>query len=151
MRKSLALAALAMATVPAFAADQSIDLSSGTATFASTSPVLAGGDDVLSFINLAAGTYDFLLDLTARNITGLTVTLNGQQAATTSLGRFTFAALESTGQAPFALTITGLAGARASYDGTLSVSAVPEPETYAMLLAGLGVVTMLARRRTPRA
>ncbi|MRW89131.1 PEPxxWA-CTERM sorting domain-containing protein [Duganella sp. FT80W] len=27
------------------------------------------------------------------------------------------------------------------------VSAVPEPETYAMLLAGLGLVGMMARRR----
>lgn len=31
--------------------------------------------------------------------------------------------------------------------GTLEVSAVPEPETYAMLLAGLGVMGFLGRRR----
>ncbi|MBL0010255.1 MAG: PEP-CTERM sorting domain-containing protein [Nitrosomonas sp.] len=32
--------------------------------------------------------------------------------------------------------------------GTLSVvSAVPEPETYAMLLAGLGLMSVMARRR----
>jgi hypothetical protein len=36
--------------------------------------------------------------------------------------------------------------AEANVDG-LSVSAVPEPETYAMLLAGLGLVGALARRR----
>jgi hypothetical protein len=34
-----------------------------------------------------------------------------------------------------------------SYGGTISVTAVPEPETYAMLLAGLGVVGFAARRR----
>jgi hypothetical protein len=40
--------------------------------------------------------------------------------------------------------ISGLnAGDRLS----ITVSAVPEPGTYAMLLAGLGVVTLLARRR----
>jgi hypothetical protein len=34
------------------------------------------------------------------------------------------------------------------YNGAISVSApVPEPETYAMLLAGLGAVGFLARRR----
>lgn len=33
------------------------------------------------------------------------------------------------------------------YNGTISVTAVPEPETYAMLLAGLGVVGFAARRR----
>ena len=32
---------------------------------------------------------------------------------------------------------------------TVSVNAVPEPETYALLLAGLGVVGMIARRRKP--
>ena len=33
------------------------------------------------------------------------------------------------------------------YDG-LTVTPVPEPETYAMLLAGLGLLTLTARRRT---
>lgn len=35
----------------------------------------------------------------------------------------------------------------ASYAGNFSVSAVPEPETYAMLLAGLGLIGFSARRR----
>jgi hypothetical protein len=37
--------------------------------------------------------------------------------------------------------------AGASYAGNISVSPVPEPETYAMLLAGLGLVGFSARRR----
>jgi hypothetical protein len=32
-----------------------------------------------------------------------------------------------------------------------SISAIPEVETYAMLLAGLGLIGMVARRRLPRA
>lgn len=40
-----------------------------------------------------------------------------------------------------------LGNGAASYSGNLSVAAVPEPETYAMLLAGVGVVGFLARRR----
>ena len=33
------------------------------------------------------------------------------------------------------------------YNGSISVAAVPEPETYAMLLAGMGVMGFIARRR----
>lgn len=36
---------------------------------------------------------------------------------------------------------------QASYGGNIVATPVPEPETYAMLLAGLGVVGFLARRR----
>jgi hypothetical protein len=34
-----------------------------------------------------------------------------------------------------------------SYTGSLNVVPVPEPETYAMLLAGLGIIGTIARRR----
>ncbi|MEO8991734.1 MAG: FxDxF family PEP-CTERM protein [Nitrosospira sp.] len=36
------------------------------------------------------------------------------------------------------------------YSGSISVSAVPEPETYAMLLAGLGLMGAVVRRRSSR-
>lgn len=39
----------------------------------------------------------------------------------------------------------------ASYAGNLNVLLVPEPQTYAMLLAGLGIVAAGARRRAKRA
>lgn len=60
----------------------------------------------------------------------------------TSLGAGTFA-FEVTG------TVSGLvAGQPASYAGNLqTVAAVPEPETYALLAAGLGFVGFAARRR----
>jgi hypothetical protein len=35
--------------------------------------------------------------------------------------------------------------------GNITITPVPEPETYAMLLAGLGIVGVLARRRRTRA
>lgn len=60
----------------------------------------------------------------------------------------------------FASVATGSAGTTVDNNSTynrafvmdnLSVSAVPEPETYAMLLAGLGVMGAIARRRQKRA
>lgn len=45
---------------------------------------------------------------------------------------------------------TGVTGVSASYGGNIvaaPVTPVPEPETYAMLLAGLGVMGAIARRR----
>lgn len=35
----------------------------------------------------------------------------------------------------------------AAYAGTISASAVPEPETYAMMMAGLGLMGFVAKRR----
>lgn len=39
------------------------------------------------------------------------------------------------------------AGSIGSYSGNISVNPVPEPETYAMMLAGLGLLGFSARRR----
>lgn len=41
--------------------------------------------------------------------------------------------------------VVGAAGG--SYSGTLVLAPVPEPETYAMLLGGLGLIGVVARRR----
>ena len=38
-------------------------------------------------------------------------------------------------------------GRHGSYAGTLSVTHLPEPETYAMFMAGLGLMGFIARRR----
>lgn len=45
------------------------------------------------------------------------------------------------------VTGTGISGSSASYGGNIVATPVPEPETYAMLMAGLGVVGFVARRR----
>lgn len=49
----------------------------------------------------------------------------------------------------FVGSLTGTAGG--SYLASVSVAAVPEPESYAMFLAGLGIMGAIARRRSARA
>ena len=47
----------------------------------------------------------------------------------------------------FVLNLGGPTALRVEMSGTAAVTAVPEPETYAMLLAGLGLLGFVARRR----
>jgi hypothetical protein len=51
------------------------------------------------------------------------------------------------GSYSLALAYNKSGSASASYAGTLEVTPVPEPETYAMMLAGLSAVGFMARRR----
>jgi hypothetical protein len=49
----------------------------------------------------------------------------------------------------YSLEVSGLASGAGGgkYNGVLTVTAVPEPESYAMLLAGLGLMGAIAKRR----
>ena len=47
----------------------------------------------------------------------------------------------------YKFNVSGITTGSATYAGNLHVTAVPEPETYAMLLAGLGLVGAIARKR----
>lgn len=47
----------------------------------------------------------------------------------------------------YRLEVWGMASQGAQYGGSLNVAMVPEPGTYAMMLAGLGAVGFLASRR----
>lgn len=52
------------------------------------------------------------------------------------------------GVGDYFIHIAGVATGAGTYNGTVSlVSPVPEPETYGMLLAGLGMIGFVARRR----
>ena len=155
---SLALAAsLALGgTGAAFAAGGPLDLSTGSTGFSST-PV-AGG-----FVDL----FTFSLATTSVANASITSVVNGLQdidfsfiALTGPSGVFSFTqvladpfetwALSSVTLAPgaYTLSVIGLnSSAVASYGGNIGVTAIPEPQTYALLLGGLIGMGFIARRR----
>lgn len=69
-------------------------------------------------------------------------TLTGPNALFSTPGGGTLALQSFFGSSGFTYNIGG-----ADQLGTLNVSAVPEPESYALMLAGLGLVGLMARRR----
>ncbi|MCY7315752.1 MAG: FxDxF family PEP-CTERM protein [Rubrivivax sp.] len=91
------------------------------------------------------------------NINFTSATLNGQAFSLSSVGPTEVARFNLTAfSGPLTIRVAGIAGPglangtpiAASYAGTLNVSPVPEVHTLAMMLAGLGVVAGLARKRS---
>ena len=76
-------------------------------------------------------------------------TLNGVAFTQTGVDRWSLAGTILPAAGPLVLTVMGNAGSGGSYAGVLNVTLapVPEPETYAMLLGGLGLLGVMARRR----
>ena len=81
-------------------------------------------------------------------------------ASSTPLGSFAFDgttgdvphSFGSLGAGGYHYLVSGKAnGTRGGSYSLTSVSAIPEPQTYALLLAGLGVIGFVARRRRPQA
>lgn len=82
------------------------------------------------------------------NIDFTSITLNGNAYTPLSTGVVDVWALPSTPvSGPLTLLVNGNAGTNASYSGTLNLAAVPEPESLAMVMAGLAAVGFVVRRR----
>lgn len=108
-----------------------------TFTPSPTSAVWASGG-VINFSLLGFG-----------NLGSISASLNNNPftASATQPGVFTLDPV-FLGAGPLTLTISGIVtAAGGSYGGNLNVLAVPEPETYAMMLGGLGLLGFMARRR----
>ena len=84
------------------------------------------------------------INFTSVTLNGISLTLTSG-ALETAVTPFPFLL-----SGPLTLIVSGTSGLTASYAGTMNVQPVPEPATYAMLLAGLGCVGWLARRHQRR-
>ncbi|CAN5755457.1 hypothetical protein BH11PSE8_BH11PSE8_07330 [soil metagenome] len=153
-----AAVALVATASSSFAATGTSAFIGGVADFVNPAPIAAGSfSDSISFTGIAAGTYDIVLDFSGQSLWVTGLTLNGVAAdsisnvGTTKGGKFSFAFMETEANAPFTLNVMGMGFAAktpVSYSGSLTaVAAVPEPETYALMLAGLAGVGFVTRRR----
>jgi hypothetical protein len=115
------------------------------------------GTDTITFQDFLApltpGQYD--VELTFHELANTTHTTDPINVASANINglpidfitKRTFV-IDGIAHPPFVLTLTGSTNIPdAGYHGTMTVTAVPEPETYAMFLAGLGMMGRLARRR----
>lgn len=145
---ALALSLMGMGAGNSYALNQTIDLSSGYASFTASGPlVLTGGQDILSFTELATGTYNFDFSMSSQYANISSVLVNGQAASNFGFGVFRFFGLSSVSTTPFYVTVNGTGTSHTLYSGELQVRAVPEAGTYLLLLTGLGMVCLAARYR----
>lgn len=89
------------------------------------------------------------LAVPATNFVMLDADMDGIPEILNPMTEMKFFLVEAKGTNPLAPVVSEYAGTW-SYDGAslnYTVAAVPEPETYAMLLAGLGMLGAVARRR----
>ena len=127
-------------------------------TFASSGKVGKTFSDYLSLsltgdrdlVGSLSGTSTGKVSFTAFDLVGSDLTIILSTGTLTSAGpRLAFGGLESISSVgDYFIHIAGVSTGTAGYTGTLSlVSPVPEPETYAMMLAGLGFMGFVSRRR----
>ncbi|MDC8757639.1 FxDxF family PEP-CTERM protein [Janthinobacterium fluminis] len=150
---------LAAASFSALAADQAVVLSldpeaiNGFVGYKTPlDGILSGGSDVITFNGIGAGVYNITVTISGQNLTFDSVlsNLNGVGGTYSQDGKFRFFGFDFTGNAPFTLNLFGNAGLGAKYSGEVTITAVPEPETYGMLLGGLGLIAFLARRKAAK-
>lgn len=149
--------ALAASAAPSFAGVSSTyDNASHTFYFSATD--ISSGFSIFDIFaltpqpGLPAGTYSIEGDISGSLLSFSSVTLNG--APFTLFGpKFKTGEISLTSALPLLLDVTGTAGTfnnaivKANYQGSLILTPVPEPQTYALLFAGLAAIGFVVRRR----
>ena len=156
--RALAASVIATVSIHAAMAATSTFNPAGLATFDSDIFLVSGNfSQTVSFSGLSAGTYNVSGRVSGDGLTFDSLDLDGHPWSLVDLpfgsGDFVFGSILYTGTEPLLLTVLGEAlnpPDQASYSGSLRVTLVPEPGTYALIIAGLGAITFVARRRRPQ-
>jgi hypothetical protein len=149
IKTAIAATVLALGSMAASAAQTSPVAVSGSFSDVLLGQITLGGTSTVGGTTSYVTSYNlFGMDFTLPVVTFSSVSLylNGLSVGTSNSNAFTFANL---GAGTYSLKATGsVAGGGSNFIAAqYQVTAVPEPETFAMLLAGLGVMGAIARRR----
>jgi hypothetical protein len=115
-----------------------------TDVYTFTNPVGANSIAWSTLINTSFASYADVT-FTSADLNGISLFTSSNPVGPTTFNVATLLPSYVTG--PLVLTVSGVSGG-GSYGGDFNVlMAVPEPETYAMMIGGLGILAMLSRRR----
>lgn len=124
-----------------------------TDTFTFTLPANGGSGYSVANFTLLPGAYNTILSTLSlfSNPDGIPFNFDDSLVGTSSIPGGASLSLVQAAQpaGSYYINVGGVANGTVGgiYTGAISVTAVPEPETYAMMLAGLAAVGFLARRR----
>lgn len=159
MKKPLLMLALGLSTVlnSAYAATYDATPSGDGYQFSSSFSGDTSFDDYIRFStegfqNIVAsisGSADTTFSFTSFNLLDADKNLVATGSVLNGTPKVSFGFLESSQYGNFYLHVVGSnTGATTGYNGTITMStAVPEPESYALMLAGLGLVGVIARKK----
>jgi hypothetical protein len=158
IRAALTGAVLCLASAGALAADYTFSGTtdagplSGTVfsgSFSFDTPVADGDVALTAFaLDFAGQAYGLEIDSYATFVGGNLIGLNYADLASADTAVRPHVQFEATDWSGAHFWYEGAAGATGF--GSYGISAVPEPQTYALLLAGLGVIAARQRRRSGR-